>query len=563
MRNATLVRRKFHEFFLPTILMSASASLSLIIDSVIVGNVLGDSELAAVNLIMPLSLCFTAISAMFGIGSSTCISVFKGKMDSKNANRCLTLSVIAWILFSIAAIFLCLTSSSTIAAFLSGNSGLNHLVYDYLKIYLLGSPFTFATLIFPHIIKADGLPKLSSNTLIIANATNLTMDIVYMKFLNMGISGAALATVTGNAVGTLLYIIYIKSKKKTLHFAKIKPSDLKLYIDMFKLSISSIFGQGLMFAKMWIFNMIVAKTAGQAGLTSFSICTSCLSFVSMFIAGGAQTMIPMVGAFVGAEDHTAIKYTVAKAFRLVIGCCVVITVLFELFPSVIMSVYGVTGGEVMAIGKTAIRLFSLSFVFTGFSFMFMYYVQAKKMPAFAMQICALDGFIIIVPAGILFASLLGSNGIWISYAVNGILVALFILIKSRYMVKKSKGELHSLFMLKSADKDSFETTVDVSDPKATEHAIREISDMVNKENTAQILNYIFELSKCAYQKKTGLKKGDTVDVIVGKDKLSFKDMGTDYRLLEDNECMKKIKEYNQNYENTLMIGMNYSTIFLG
>ncbi len=563
MRNATLVGRKFGEFFFPTILMSASASLSLIIDSVIVGNVLGDSELAAVNLIMPLSLCFTAISAMFGIGSSTCISVFKGKMDSKNANRCLTLSVVAWILFSIAAIFLCLTASSAIAAFLSGDSGLDNLVYDYLKVYLFGAPFTFATLIFPHIIKADGLPKLSSNTLIVANATNLAMDIVYMEFLNLGIGGAALATITGNAVGTLLYIIYIKSKKKTLHFAKIKLSDLKLYIDMFKMSISSIFGQGLMFAKMWIFNMIVANTAGQSGLTAFSICTSCLSFVSMFIAGGAQTMIPMVGAFVGAEDDTAIKYTVEKAFKLVIGCCIAITVLFELFPHVVMSVYGITGGEVMEIGKTAIRLFSLSFVFTGFSFMFMYYAQAKKMPAFAMQICALDGFIVIVPAGILFASLLGSNGIWLSYAVNGILVALFITVKSKYTVIKSKGELYSLFMLKSAKEDYFETTVDVSDEKATETAIKEISDRINRENTEQTLKYMFELSKCAYQKKTGLKKGDTVDILLSGDNLSFKDLGADYRLLEDNGYIEKIKESDQNYKNTLMIGMNYSTIFLG
>ncbi len=562
MRNATLVRRKFNEFFLPTILMSASASLSLIIDSVIVGNILGDSELAAVNLIIPLSLCFTAISAMFGIGSSICISVFKGKMDSKNANRCLTLSVIAWIFFSIASIFICLTSSSAIAAFLSGNSGLDNLVYDYLKIYLLGSPFTFATLIFPHIIKADGLPKLSSNALIAANATNLAMDIVYMKFLNLGIGGAALATITGNAVGTLLYCIYIKSKKKTLCLSRLKLSDLKMYVDMFKMSISSIFGQGLMFAKMWVFNMVVANTSGQAGLTAFSICTSCLSFVSMFIAGGAQTMMPMVGAFSGAEDNTAIKYTTEKAFRLVIGCCIAITVLFELFPSVIMSVYGITGGAVMEIGKNAIRLFSLSFVFTGFSFMFMYYVQAKKMPAFAMQICALDGFIIIVPTGILLASLLGNNGIWLSYVANGILVAMFIIIKSRYAVKKSKGALYSLFMLKSETKDYFETTVDVSDEKATENAIKEISDMVNKENTAQILEYMFELSKCAYRKKKGLKKGDTVDVILTKDKLTFKDMGTDYRLLEDNGYIERIQEYNRHYENTLMIGMNYSAILL-
>ena len=80
--------------------MAASASLSLVIDSIIVGNVLEKNELAAMNLILPMSLCFTAISGMFGIGSATCISMFKGKMNPENANKSLTLSFAAW-LFSV------------------------------------------------------------------------------------------------------------------------------------------------------------------------------------------------------------------------------------------------------------------------------------------------------------------------------------------------------------------------------------------------------------------------------------------------------------------------------
>ncbi len=562
MRNPVLVNKKFHEFFFPTILMSASASLSLIIDSIIVGNILGDSALAAVNLIMPMSLCFTAISAMFGIGSSTLISMLKGKMENEKANSCFTLSILAWVLCSVISVLVCLTASVSIAAFLSGDSGLRELVYNYLKIYLFGAPFTFATLIFPHIIKTDGLPRLSSNSLIVANVTNLALDIVFMSFLNLGIKGAALATVTGNAVGTLFYIIYIKSKSRTLHLVRVRRVDLKLYADMFKMSISSIFGQALMFAKMWIFNMIVASTAGQAGLTAFSICTSCLSFVSMFISGGAQTMIPMVGAFNGAEDQTAICYTVKKAFTLVIGCCVAITVLFELFPEMILSIYGVTGGEVLEIGRMAVRIFALSFVFTGFSFMFMYYLQAKKIPSFAMQICALDGFFFIVPLGILFAWFWGSNGIWLSYIANGVLVLLFILLKAGHTVKKSNGAIYSLFMLKRTESEAFELSVDVFSPEKIETAIQAIADRVQKEQTEEILRHMFAQSVRAYREKTGLRKNNTVDIILSGNMLSFKDMGAHYALLEGATYTEEIKKLCKKYEYTLLIGMNYATVLL-
>ena len=96
-RNGRLVNRKFTEFFFSSVLMAASISLSIIIDAAIVGNILGSSALGAINLIMPLTLCFSAISGMFGIGSATCISMFKVKMDSESANKSLTLSrCVSW-----------------------------------------------------------------------------------------------------------------------------------------------------------------------------------------------------------------------------------------------------------------------------------------------------------------------------------------------------------------------------------------------------------------------------------------------------------------------------------
>ena len=312
-RNGLLVGRKFVEFFLPSVMMAASISLSLIVDSIIVSNILGDDALAAVNLILPITLCYTAVSGMFGIGSASCISMLKGRMDGRGADKCLTLSCIAWALVSLIGVLLGLFCTWQVSAFLSGDSGLTELVADYLRVYLLGSPFTFVTLIFPYIIKADGQPRLSSTALVIANVTNLCLDVVYMRGFGMGIEGAALATITGNAVGTALYLIYVFSKGRTLHFVKLLRADLRLYGDMFRMSVSSIFGQALMFAKMWIFNMIVTAAAGQAGLAAFSICSFCLSFVSMFIAGGAQTMMPTVSAFNGAKDYNDIvaKYGLA------------------------------------------------------------------------------------------------------------------------------------------------------------------------------------------------------------------------------------------------------------
>lgn len=215
---------------------------------------MGSSELAAMNLIMPLSLCFTAIAAIFGIGSSIYIPVLKGKLDPHSADKCLTLSCLAWIVCSMITVCLGIFATNPIAAFLAGSSGLQEYVAEYLKVYLIGSPFTFITMIFPHIIRSDGKPKLASNVLIIANVTNLVLDVVFMKFVGMGLAGGALASICGYALGSFLYLSYVFSKGRTLHLSRIKAVDFCLYWDMIKYSISSILGQGFMFAKLWIFN---------------------------------------------------------------------------------------------------------------------------------------------------------------------------------------------------------------------------------------------------------------------------------------------------------------------
>ena len=192
--------------------------------------------------------------------------------------------------------------------------------------------------------------------------------------------------------------------------------------------------------------------------------------------------------------------------------------------------------------------------------MYMYYMQSKKMPAFSMQIYALDGFFIVVPAGFLLSHFLGSNGVWISYIVNGVIVALFIAAKSKYMVTKSNGALYSLFMLEVPQNDCYEQTVDVSDDMEIEQAITDLVTKINHVRAEEMIRMMFELSKLAYQQKGGYSKEAVVDVILSNGKLSVKDMGMDYRRLKEQGYVEKMKAINDSYEHTLMIGMNYATV---
>lgn len=596
-RNSRLVNQKFTEFFVASILMAASISLSIMIDSIIVGNVLGEKQLAAVNLVMPLSLCFTAVCAIFGIGSSTLISVLKGKMEQEKANQVFSLAGIAWAFMSIIGIILGLFLCHPIASFLSGASGLKDYVLQYLRVYLIGAPFTFAMLILPYILKSDGRTKLASVTLVTANVVNLILDVVFMKYCGMGLAGGALATISGYIVGTAMGITYFKSPERSIHFAKIKWVDLKMYRDMFEYSISSCLGQGLMFLKVWIFNMLAASLEGQNGIVAFSVCMSCLSLVSMFISGGAQTMIPMVGSFRGAKDQTAVHLTMKTTLRLVLVSCLVVTIFLELFPRQVLGVYGVVETEAVLLGMEALRLFALSFIGVGFTFIMMYYFQAIAMPAFSMQICALDGLLVVVPIGFALSRIMGLNGIWLAFPLTGICMFLFITIKSRYLAKKSGGRLYSVFLFEqtSQTEKKLEVTVDVMSAEKREEAAVQLTDFVMDQSAQfaakqseiivagtelgidvqkikSVIEDVLYLSTLDYEATTEHKSGfGMVDIILtmsDRIELSVEDVGRARQAIKDNQAVviqelsEGLESRVKKYDWTLMIGMNQTRVVM-
>lgn len=594
-RNSRLINQKFTEFFVASILMAASISLSIMIDSIIVGNVLGEKQLAAVNLVMPLTLCFTAVCAIFGIGSSTLISVLKGKMEQKKADRVFSLSGIAWAFLSVIGILLGLFMCRPIASFLSGASGLEDYVVQYLRVYLVGAPFTFAMLILPYILKSDGRTKLASVTLVTANAVNLILDVVFMKYCGMGLAGGALATITGYVVGTAMSVTYFKSPERSIHFAKVKWTDFKMFRDMFDYSISSCLGQGLMFVKVWIFNMMAASLEGQNGIVAFSVCMSCLSLVSMFISGGAQTMIPMVGSFRGAKDQTAVHLTMKTTLRLVLVSCLLVTILLEILPRQVLGIYGVVEAEAVQIGIGALRLFSLSFIGVGFTFIMMYYFQAIAMPAFSMQICSLDGLLVVVPLGWILSRIMGLNGIWLAFPLTGICMFLFITIKSRYLAKKSDGRLYSVFLFEQSDQavKKLEMTVDVMHAEKRKEAAVQLADFVTEQsallaarqsenamtetgkdvqNIKSAIEDVLYLSAMDYEAATEHKGGFGIaDIILtcsDRVELSVEDAGRARQAISDDratviqELGERLEHRGMKYDWSLMIGMNHTRVVM-
>lgn len=181
-----------------------------------------------------------------------------------------------------------------------------------------------------------------------------------MRFFNLGIAGAALATITGYAAGFLILIIYVKSPRRTLKFTRIKKGMLRMFAHIASAGVSGALGQLLLFVKILLLNSLVLSLGGQSGIVALTVCMSCLSLTSMFVSGAAQTMIPLIGTFYGEQDSQGVRHAAIRALAVVMVAAAVLVIIFEAAPKFMLSLYGVTADADIAVGITAIRYFHLA-----------------------------------------------------------------------------------------------------------------------------------------------------------------------------------------------------------
>ena len=429
------------EYLFPTIISSMSILLASFVDGIIVSALVGDDAFSAINLAEPVVLFMQALFFLFGIGGAISISIAKGQRDNRKANALFTLSFAASVLVSVIVTILGILLIDPITSVLCSNAAL----YDYVKHYALfnifGSVFMIVVPYLVFIIRVDGMPKFSANILLVSNAVNLLMDLVYMGVFKMDTSGAALATVTGYVVGFIMELYYlIFFKKRTLKFVAVKGKDFGYLGELSTSGIASVVNTILLFVKAILLNRIVLGATGADGMAVFSVCNFTVTFISMFVSGGSDTMTPIVSLLYGERDYKGIDIVLRKTFLFVSAACAVIIAFILLFPNLLLAMFSVTSAERVAMGIPAVRIFSLSLIGMGVCYVTMNYLQATKQKAISVITTFLRGIVITVPLAYFLSYSFGISGTSWAFVFSEALTAAitFLVCFIVYRVKKDK-----------------------------------------------------------------------------------------------------------------------------
>ena len=326
LRNESIIRSKTREFFGVGTVVTASAYLVSVVDFMLIGALLGADAVAAAG------LCdsFVDVAELFGFvlssGGPVAAGILLGKRRLRQANGVFTLS----LLLTLAGGLLCwclLPFCGFFSGVLSNNGAIANDVARYAFFTLLSSPFVGVNLVLSSFAILDDRSKLAMGSVVAANGVNIVLDVVFMKYLRMGVAGAAAASLLGNAAGILVVLPYLLSKKRTFRFV-LRAGDLRETGRELASSCSSFATDkaSRIFSGLTV-NLLLMYFVGNIGVALYAVYSQ-LRFILRILAGGALQTISTLGSMLyGERDFYGLrkmlsllsKYTYALVAALMAG----------------------------------------------------------------------------------------------------------------------------------------------------------------------------------------------------------------------------------------------------
>lgn len=435
-RSGQIIRQKFREYLLPTVLTSMAISMASVVDGIIVGSLLGDVALAAVGLSGPVIFCINLIYLLFAVGGLTCASVAQGKRDFHFANQVFTLSIgcglgVMFLFLLVMQSVLCPLSLSLAG----GDAALAVMTESYLRPLLFTGPALMFSSGMAMFIRTDGRPKASAAIVMIANAVNLVLDYVLIRFFNTGIAGAGLSTTLGYVAGAVIVIPYLLNRKRSFRFVRPDCDVFKTLLLILKTGLPKGLTQACNLLRSLLINAIIIAALGSIGMSIMTVCTNMLMISNIFVGGISDTLLPIIGVLYGERDTFGMRHAMKTARRVLAACCVALVAFFMTVPQLMGIAFGIHDPDALALVKPAIRMFALYLPFSACILLHQNFYNTTERRALASMLVILDGLLFVIPFAILF-SCVQANMLWLCYAASGACTLLTLVLLSRRIQRR-------------------------------------------------------------------------------------------------------------------------------
>ena len=430
---------------IPTVIAQLINMLYNIVDRMYIGHIkdVGALALTGVGVCMPLIMIISAFAALVGNGGAPRASIYMGKKDTDTAQKilgnCFSLQIILSIILTI---ILLIGNKTFLLAFGASENTISYAV-NYMNIYAIGTIFVQLTLGMNAFITAQGFAKTGMLSVLIGAVANIVLDPVFIFGMNMGVRGAALATIISQTLSCIWVLSFLFGKKT---FLKIKPENLRLHAKIILPCValgSSLFIMQASESVISVcFNTSLLKYGGDIAVGAMTILTSVMQFAMLPLQGLAQGAQPILSYNYGAKSAGRVR----KAFQLLLISSLVYSTLLwgaiQIFPSVFASIF-TPNEELIVFAAKALRIYCGVLVLFGIQIACqMTFVSLGNAPC-SIIVAVVRKFVLLIPLIYIMPQLVSDQamGVYMAEPVADVIAVMFTAILFSRQFRKSMTAL--------------------------------------------------------------------------------------------------------------------------
>lgn len=435
--NKEINTKNILTFTVPTMIRMIFISMYTIVDGIVVSNYVGSVGLSAINIVYPVLNVCMALAFMLGTGSNAIIGKKLGEGKREEACSFMTLTVIINVAAIIVLVALFLMVDERIYMMLGSDRELLPYCMEYGTIIVMGGPVWVMQVLFQSYLVTTDRPRMGLGLSIASGVVNILLDILLVGFLGMGLTGAALASISGMLIGGLVPLTVFFKKDSLLHFAKPVWRGMEFLKAMGNGSSEMVSNLSSAITTT-LYNLQMMAIVGEKGVAAISaILYLQFVFVAIFF-GFASGISPVISYNFGAKNHENIK----KVFRISMVITLAISVGMSALAIItddfwvwIFASHDEALSELMLEG---FRIIIVSVLFTGINVFASGFFTALNNGKISALISVLRTFVLEVGALILLPKLFGLSGVWWALPVAeglSLIVAVAMLVKFRGVYK--------------------------------------------------------------------------------------------------------------------------------
>lgn len=395
-------------------------SVNMIVDTIFVGRWIGVLAIAAVTVVLPIAFLISSIGMGIGIGGSSIISRALGADNATKAFKVfgnqISLTVGLSILFVFLGTFFCLP----ILELFGAKGDITAPATSYFHVIVWGVPFLAFAMMGNPVIRAVGKPNYAMFTLIFPAIANIALDVVFIKYMDLGMYGAGLATAISYAVSGLFVLWFFLSKHSEL---KIIPKYFAINWPILKEIVAlggvTVVRQGTISILVIVLNYTLFKYGGELSIAVYGIINRVMLFALFPVLGVVQGFLPIAGYNYGANDVKRVKQTINTAILYGTAIATLIFIIIMIFPRELVRIFTEDQALLQATPNALIIAFLATPVITTQLIGSAYFQAAgKALPALILTL--LKQGIFLIPLVFFLPKFYGINGVWMAFPIADI-----------------------------------------------------------------------------------------------------------------------------------------------